>query len=164
MVDEVTIREATAGDAEAISALVVSLAPFYLADPADREAAKPFFDSVSAEMQRKILTGWGCQCHVAESGGEIVGVLGIRQATHLYHLFVAETFHGRGIARRLWRTAKAAARAAGNPGRFTVYSSLHAVPVYERFGFRPIGPKVHQHGVAYVPMVLDEREDGGRSG
>jgi GNAT superfamily N-acetyltransferase len=93
-----------------------------------------------------------------------VGVAGIRDTTHVYHLFVAEAFHRQGLATSLWEIAKAAALAAGNPGRFTVYSSLHAVPVYERFGFRATGPEVHKHGVAFVPMELDESGSGASPG
>lgn len=37
---------------------------------------------------------------------------------------------------------------------YTVNSSLLAVPVYERFGFRRVSPTVEQSGIAFVPMRL----------
>lgn len=156
--DDVTLREATAHDAEAIGALVASLAPYFLADPDDPEAAAPFFASVAPDAQRRYLTEGRCRYHVAESGGELVGVVGVRDDSHLFHLFVAEGFHHRGLAARLWEVARSAARVAGNPGRFTVNASLYAVAVYERFGFRATGPEMRKDGVAYVPMELDERK------
>lgn len=156
MPSDVTIREATVEDAEAIGALVASLARYYLADPADPEAAAPFFATVSPEAQRRYLTEGRCRYHVAEADDGLVGVIGLRDDTHVFHLFVAEAFHGRGVARRLWAVARAAARTGGDPGHFTVNSSLHAVPVYERFGFRTTGPEVRKDGVAFVPMELDE--------
>lgn len=154
--DDPVIREATAEDAEAIAFLVSSLAPYFLADPADPEAAAAFFETVSPDAQRRYLTEGLCRYHVAESGGALVGVVGVRADAHLFHLFVAEGFHRRGLATRLWSVARAAAVAAGNPGRFTVNASLHAVQVYGRFGFRVTGPEVRKDGVAYVPMELDE--------
>lgn len=162
--DHLAIREATAEDAEAISALVASLAPYFLADPDDSKAAAPFFESVSPEALRRYLTEGRYRYHVAESGGELVGVVGVRDGMHLFHLFVAEGFQRRGLAARLWSRARDAARAAGNPGRFTVNASLYAVPVYERFGFRLTGSEVRKDGVAYVPMELEDRFDSGGAG
>ena len=51
---------------------------------------------------------------------------------------------------------KAEAVRSGNPGRFTVNSSINAVPVHERFGFVPSGPSVETDGVGVQPMLLVE--------
>jgi hypothetical protein len=40
----------------------------------------------------------------------------------------------------------------GNPGRYTVHSSLGAVPVYERFAFVATGPVITKHGISFQPM------------
>ena len=55
---------------------------------------------------------------------------------------------------------EAAALQAGNPGKFTVNSSLNAVPVYQRFGFVANGPVVQKHGIAFQPMLLQLGENG----
>ena len=94
-------------------------------------------------------------------GNELVGVVALRDNSHLYHLFVAQAHQGKGLGRSLWQSVKQAAFRAGNAGRFTVNSSLNAIPAYERFGFIPSGPKVEKHGVAFVPMQLVAAEDGG---
>lgn len=47
-------------------------------------------------LQRRYLTEGRCRYHVAESAGKLVGVVGVRDDTHLFHLFVAEGFHRRG--------------------------------------------------------------------
>jgi len=154
----VTIRDAEPEDAEAISALILSLTSFFLADPADPEAAAPFFATISPEALRANLTDGRYRYQLAESGGELAGVVGVRNDAHLYHLFVAAPFHRQGLAARLWAAARQAARAAGNPGRFTVNSSRYAVPVYRRLGFRVTGPEVLKDGIAFIPMELDERE------
>ena len=60
------------------------------------------------------------------------------------------------MARELWQLAKEQAVRAGNPGRFTVNSSLGAMPVYERFGFVSSEPTVAKHGIAFQPMLLIE--------
>ena len=149
MRDEAAIREAEPEDADAISALVASLGSFFLADPDDVEAAAPYFDTTTPDAIRSYIAGGRFIYHVAESGSELVGTVGVRDASHLYQRC--------GLAARLWEQSKQTARAAGNPGRFTVNSSLYAVSVYERFGFVATGPEVRKDGLAFLPMVLDER-------
>lgn len=156
MVNEIALRKATLADAEPISALVTSLAPFFLADPDDAEAAEPFFDTITRDAIRGYLESDRFRYHVAEVDGEVIGTVATRDDSHLYHLFVDERFHGRGFAKQLWTEAKRAARAAGHAGPFTVNSSRYAVPVYERLGFVATGPEVRKDGLAFVPMVLDE--------
>lgn len=157
MPDKITIRAATPDDAEAISALINALAPYFLADPDDPEAAASFFEKVTPEAIRSYLTSDRYRYHVATLDDELVGVVGVRDSAHLYHLVIAERVHRQGLARRLWTKAKRAAEAAGNPGRFTVNSSRYAVPVYEWFGFVATGPEQHKDGLAFVPMEFDER-------
>lgn len=151
--EEVRIREAREEDAPAIAALVASLAGRFLADPDDPGAAAPFFESISPGAVAERIRGAAFRHHVAEVGGALAGVVVVRDASHLYHLFVAAPLHGRGIARRLWGVAREAALAAGGSGRFTVNSSLPAVPVYERFGFVADGEAVVKDGLAYLPMA-----------
>lgn len=151
------IREATGDDAFAISALVLSLARSFVADPEDPGAAEPFFRTLAPEAIAESLAGGRFRYHLAEVDGALVGVVGVRDHSHLFHLFVAESFHRRGIGRRLWEVARDAARADGNPGRFTVNSSLFAVPVYRGLGFEPAGEPLRKDGIAFVPMQLVER-------
>ena len=152
MPDAVTIRAAGPDDAGAISGLITSLSRYFLADPDDPGAAAAFFATIAPGAIRRSLGSARYRYHVAEVDGAIVGVVGMRDAGHLYHLFVAEPFHGRGIASRLWATAHGEARAQGNPGAFTVNSSRHAVPLYERLGFRATDSLQVKDGLAYLPM------------
>lgn len=154
--DEITIRHAVPEDAATLSALIVSLAPYYMADADNPEAAASFFHSVSAESLESLLQDERYRYHVAEVGGVVAGVISVRDDSHLYHLYVAEPYHRRGIASRLWRAAQAAARAAGNSGRFTVNASLYGLPLYRGFGFVATGEVVAKDGVVFQPMELVE--------
>lgn len=147
------IRRATPADAAAISALILSVSRFFTVHP-DGEGAEEFLAKVSPEAIGGYLASPRYAYRVAEEEGALAGVVAIRDNAHLYHLFVAPAFHGRGLSRRLWDAAREAALRAGNPGEFTVNSSLYAVPVYQRFGFRPTGPRVEELGIAFLPMKL----------
>lgn len=143
-------------DAEAISALVIELSePFYLSP--SRAGAEPFIASVSPEAERTYLSASNFSFHVARSESGLAGVVALRDNSHLFHLFVAKAFQGKRLASRLWNIAKAEALRAGNPGEFTVNSSLNAVPVYEKFGFVREGEVQHMHGISFQPMRLSGR-------
>lgn len=150
----VSVREARVEDAEAISALITSLAHYGLADPDDPGAAAGFFATITPDAITRNLADESFRYHVAEVEGELAGVIGMRDSAHLYHLFVADPFRGRGIAARLWETARRQALAQGNPGRFTVNATRFAVPVYERLGFVPADALQVKDGLAYLPMWM----------
>lgn len=76
----------------------------------------------------------------------------MRDQTHLFHFFVAESFQRQGLGRQLWQRARVnmPSAAAG----FTVNASLQAIPVYESFGFEKQGTVKMEHGVTFQPMRL----------
>ena len=154
--EPISFRKAVPADAEAISALVTGLASYFLADPSHPEDAAFFFTTITPEAIRGYLEG-DIAYHLAEADGALAGLIGIRGGSHVYHLFVGERFHRRGVAARLWERAR---NAAGAPSRFTVNASRYALPVYRRFGFVAEGPEVMQDGIAFQPMVWAEVPSG----
>jgi GNAT superfamily N-acetyltransferase len=152
---DLTIREATPDDAGRISTLIASLARYFLADPERPQDAAAFFETITPATIADSIAGGRYRYHLAEGAGELAGIVGVRDAGHLYHLMVAEPLHGQGIASTLWDIAKEAAASDGNTGRFTVNSSVNAVPVYGRFGFVATGAVQVQNGIAFVPMELN---------
>ena len=149
------VRLATVDDVPRISALIRRLSDLFFVLP-DGEGAEFFLHSISEGAVQGYVTAQNFRYQVAESEDQLVGVVAVRDNSHLYHLFVDPAFQRRGMARQLWQLAKAQAVQAGNPGRFTVNSSVGAVPVYERFGFVVSGPTVSKHGISFQPMVLVE--------
>jgi GNAT superfamily N-acetyltransferase len=154
--ESLVLRAARPEDATAISSLITGLSRYFLADPDDPQAAAAFFPTIGPAAIGDALASDRYRYHVAEVDGVLAGVVGMRDGRHLYHLFVAEPFHGRGIASRLWDTARGEARAQGNPGEFTVNSSRHAIPLYERLGFRATDSLQVMNGIAFLPMLLQE--------
>jgi GNAT superfamily N-acetyltransferase len=152
----IEIRMAEIGDAERIATLITELAmKFVLRDFSAEGKSRFLADHTSAAAADRLRAGF--RYRVAEFGGELVGVAGVRDWAHLYHLFVAEAFQGQGLGRSLWEQIKAECLERGNPGRFTVNSSINAVRVYERFGFAATGPVQTVGGIRFVPMELDAR-------
>ncbi len=148
----VTFRPARPEDARAISALVTELARRFITPDYSATGAAVLLEGMGEEETRARLERGGRHV-VAVEGETIVGVGAMTDNSHLYHLFVAETHHGQGIARRLWEQLRDAALASGNPGRITVNSSRYAVPVYLRLGFVKDGGITARDEITCQPMV-----------
>ena len=149
------IRLASLSDATAISRLVSSLATQDIAVDCSAEGARTLRSSMEPSAIERYLPS-GYRYHVAEESGEILGVVGTRDNTHLYHLCVAESHHCHGIATALWRVAHRACLTAGTPGACTVHSSRFALPLYQKLGFMPVGPEDERGGVCSTPLRLTE--------
>lgn len=153
--NEITIRAARSADIPAIAKLLEQLARRHITFEFSPSAEQKFLKSNDETSINTFLAN-GFRYWVAESTNEIIGFAGVRDHSHLYHLFVAEHAQRQGIARRLWQTAMDCCRTAGNSGRFTVNSSNNAVAVYESFGFVRSGPQQNSDGVLFNPMVLED--------
>jgi hypothetical protein len=102
------IREATVDDAAVISALVYALSERYIAHEFSAEGRHTLLQSMLPAKILEYLESY-YRYHVAEIDGQIVGVVGVRDNKHLYHLFVVETHNAEASAgncgRRPWKPA-----------------------------------------------------------
>lgn len=149
---DIEIRRADPDDAPAVSRLIRSLAHHFLLSP-DGQGAERFMASTSAAELYALMASPQFHYLTAWQGEALVGVAGMRDHTHLFHLFVAPEVQGQGLARRLWDGLLREAQAAGKGQRITVNSSPVAVPVYERLGFRQEGTEIRTDGIRYTPMT-----------
>ena len=98
---------------------------------------------------------------VAEGDGRLVGVIDVRDASHI----ACSSWSPRSWAAE----ASVAADAAAGPFRawpwasLTGYSSPWAVPVYQALAFQKIGEECEQHGVRCVPMERRLRGEPSRA-
>lgn len=93
---------------------------------------------------------------LAELGDEVVGVIELRDCEHISLYFVDRAHMGRGIGNELWRRALAICRRERpDLAEISVNSSLYAVPIYERLGFRQTKPEQMVNGIRFVPMVME---------
>jgi GNAT superfamily N-acetyltransferase len=123
------------------------------------ELVRPDFSSEgAAEFARAarafvIARPAGHRITVAEHDGRIVGMIDLRDSSHVCLFFVESSDRGRGIGRALLESAIERASAASIPSTITVNSSPWAVSVYERLGFLATGPEIERNGIRAVPMA-----------
>lgn len=147
------IRAATLKDSESISKLVCRLSAKYIAEDFSEQGEAFLLESMTPAAIRKYIQS-GYRYHVAEVKKQLVGVVAVKDNSHLYHLFVAQDYQRQGIASSLWQLAKQVCLEHGNPGEFTVNSSTYAQGVYESLGFVAQSGPQDKNGVIFIPMKL----------
>ncbi|SEQ60910.1 Ribosomal protein S18 acetylase RimI [Amphritea atlantica] len=146
-----SIRIAVESDVHQIADLVASLSHFYLDEPG-KELPVWFRESITEAAFAVRVSSPEYLNLVYEEGGVLMGYISVKGGSHLYHLFVAQAFQGRGISRLLWLKAKESSQSK----RFSLRSSIYAVPVYKRFGFVESGPVGTKDGISFQPMEWDD--------
>lgn len=147
------IRKATAQDVHAISELLIHLSEKFITGSFSDTGR----DKLLRSMRPAAIRGYlerGFRYHVAVRDEEILGVIAMMDDAHLYHLFVAEAEQGKGLARRLWKTAQSDCLSRSTPEYFTVNASLNAQEVYRSWGFVPVAGVRDADGVKDIPMKL----------
>lgn len=147
------LRAGVATDAAAIARLIASFRRDITNHP-DGEGAEQYFASVSEQAEREYLGSSRYAYLVAEDDLGLIGFIALRDVTHLFHMFVAREHQRKGVARLLWHEARSQALLHPSTRRFTVNSSLMAVPVYRTFGFKASGEVQSVHGISFLPMQL----------
>ncbi|WP_386810911.1 GNAT family N-acetyltransferase [Lysobacter koreensis] len=148
----IQIRRATSDDAAAISALTSRLALRHIVPDCSAAGAARLLASMDAAATGTRLRGdhraWvaiDAEVHA------LVAILVLRPPHHLYHLFVADDWQGRGLARRLWAQARTVLLAEG-VGMVTVNAARGAVPAYKKLGFHRHGQATGDNDIPSLPM------------
>lgn len=148
------VRAIEPSDIGPVAKLLAELAVEFIIGDFDPAAQAHFLAKNNAAEIRGFIDR-GFRYHVAESEGRLAGFVGVRDNSHLYHLFVAKSLQRRGIGRMLWEFAKRDCWRRGHRGAFTVNASSNAVPAYERLGFVRNGAMQDSNGIRYNPMRLE---------
>lgn len=150
---QVHIRPARLTDSADISRLISRNCQQLLMDDFEGDGLEFFLRSVEERAIREYMEQ-GFEYLVAEINDQLVGVIAVKDYSHMFHLFVDMAFHQRGIARQLWQQMKQLSLSKGNSGRFTLNSTTYALPIYQRWGFKVTGEKAQRFGINYTPMAL----------
>ncbi|ASA56815.1 GNAT family N-acetyltransferase [Vibrio gazogenes] len=155
----IKIRKAAISDAKAISELIVPLTEKYVCPTFDASVRHILLDSMSEANMETYLSANYFYVVAVNRNDDVVGVAGIRDHSHLYHLFVDDNHQGQGLSRQLWHVVKQASLDNGNRGYFTVNSAVNAESVYLRFGFKRIDGIRNRNGMVDIPMALDRVDE-----
>ena len=144
-------RDMVAGEEQAVLALVMrGFDELVRPDFSDEGVSEFTRAAQSFVMERPD----GHRITIAERGGQIVGMVDVRDSCHVSLFFVEPDDRGHGVGRTLLESAIECCLSA-EPGlsAITVNSSPWAVPVYERLGFVATGSEIERNGIRALPMA-----------
>ncbi len=92
---------------------------------------------------------------IAETNGELIGVIEMKDFNHISLLFVTRERQRQGIGRQLLQVVLTIARQYDPVlSEVDMHSSPNAVDAYERLGFQAVGPDKREHGICFIPMKM----------
>lgn len=146
-------RRMKPGEAIRISTFISDVFHQFVAPGYSKEGVEAFLQYIQPEALQSHLR----ENHfalIAESDEEIIGVIEMRDLSHVALFFVADRFQRKGVGRALFRQAVEICRQhEGHPSHITVNASPNAVGAYAKLGFRPTDEERCVNGIRYVPMA-----------
>jgi GNAT superfamily N-acetyltransferase len=130
------------------------VAPVYLP-----EGVKSFESFINDVTLKRMFTTGEYLMMVAIHEKELIGIVTLRDMTHISLLFVDERYHFRGVGRALVaRLCQHLGKETGEK-RVTVNAAPYGVEFYRRIGFRKTGPETVSDGIKYTPMEIRFQRD-----
>jgi GNAT superfamily N-acetyltransferase len=153
MVEQIRIRELEENQITEVHALVSSVFDEFVAPHFSEEGISEFKSFIEPPRLRERLRS-NSFILVAEIDVAMVGVIGVRDWSHFFLLFVRGDHQGKGT-RLLSQALKRCKTVKPDLEKITVNSSPNAVGAYRRMGFIPTSEEQLANGIRHVPMVLD---------
>ena len=117
------------------------------------EGVEHFKTFIQPDALKLRLTNKGFFILGAFLGEILVGVLAVRDFSHISLLFVDKAYPDHGIAKRLFQEAlRHCTELKHDITEITVNSSPYAVEIYRKLGFAAVGEQTTRDGITFVPM------------
>lgn len=155
MTDQISsIRPMKQGEEIITCRLVVEVFNEFVARHYSEEGVSEFLKYIDPDlMSRRVISDHFVL--MAEKDGSLVGIIEVRGFNHISLLFVSKEAQRKGIAKRLLNEAlQICSRNNPNLTHVSVHSSPNSIEAYEHLGFRSEGSEKLEHGIRYVPMIL----------
>lgn len=117
-----------------------------------QEGIRSFQDFITDSVLRRMFLMGAYQLFVACEGKRVVGMISLRNETHISLLFVDAAYHKRGIGRQLIEYLGNYVRSEEGHSHITVNAAPYAVGFYHRLGFHDTDSEQTNDGIRYTPM------------
>lgn len=124
------------------------------ADVYTPEGVRNFENFITDSTLYRMFVKGEYQLFIALERRKIVGMITLRDSTHISLLFVDSAYHRKGIGRALIKYLKDYLLTEVGAGRMTVNASPYGVGFYHKIGFRDLGSEEVRDGIIYTPMEI----------
>lgn len=118
-----------------------------------KKGIQSFRDFIEDPKLKRMFIDGKYPAYGAFDGDRMVGMLGIRNESHISLLFVEDQYHKKGIGKALLLYAIQQARVFGIE-EFTVNAAPYATEFYHKIGFEDVSHEVVADGIRFTPMQL----------
>lgn len=122
------------------------------ADVYTSEGVNNFRNFITDSTLYRMFVMGAYQMFVALDQGKVIGMITLRNPTHISLLFVDEKYHRHGIGRALVKYLTEYLLSEVGVSKVTVNSSPYGVGFYHKLGFRDIRSEEKKDGIIYTPM------------
>lgn len=122
------------------------------ADVYSPEGVRNFEEFITDTTLHRMFVMGAYQMFVALDRDKIVGMITLRNSTHISLLFVDEKYHRRGIGRALMKHLTNYLLTEVGADHVTVNASPYGVGFYHKLGFKDLRPEEVRDGIIYTPM------------
>lgn len=122
------------------------------ADCYTAEGVRNFEDFITDTTLHNMFIMGVYQMFVALDDKKIVGMITLRNASHISLLFVDEEYHRRGIGSALIAYLQKYLLSEMGVEKVTVNAAPYGVDFYHKLGFKDIRPEEAKDGIKYTPM------------
>lgn len=151
----VEIRDMVDSDRDSVCQLILDLFDEFIGPGYSERGCRRFHRGTHKQVRRDYWQEGGFR-KLAFSDGELIGVIGVRDNTHVHWLWVRRDWHRRGVARLLMRIAvDTILLRTPQADRLTLNASPYAVEAYKRLGFRAAGHEHINKGIVSTPMIME---------
>ena len=116
------------------------------------EGIKNFEDFITDTTLYRMFVMGAYQMFVALDHNQIIGMITLRDDSHISLLFVDEKYHRQGVGRALIEYLREYLLSEAGVSRVTVNAAPYGVAFYHKLGFRDLRPEEESDGIKYTPM------------
>jgi ribosomal protein S18 acetylase RimI-like enzyme len=143
----------TEGDEDRVCDLIARVFIKHVAPVYSEKGVEYFLGMLSPKGLRELNEGKSSFVIVARQLNELIGMLAVREESHIALIFVDSEYQGRGIGKNLINKALTICLNRDPKMRaITVSSSPNSKSFYEEIGFKAQGEEVDEFGMRFTPM------------
>ena len=153
LADRTSYRPMEVGQEQEVYELVIRVFQQKVAPVYSRGGCEKFLGMISPEGLSEIANGNNSFVILAKYEEMPIGMLTVRDESHIALFFVDSRYQGEGIGKHLMDEAKRLCLEK-NPSltAVTVSSSPNSVSFYQAVGFEALGDEVDEDGMRFLPM------------
>lgn len=121
------------------------------------EGIESFKNFITDQLLYKMFVMGSYQLFCAFDDNKMVGMISLRNETHISLLFVDSKYHRRGIGRALMEYLANYLVTEMGKDFMTVNAAPYGIEFYHACGFFDIGPIEYSDGISTVPMKMQLR-------